>query len=171
MEFVEAEEPRLLADLVGDVADRVAIRNGAELQLMPHLADAVVHVGHEFVEMRPPLPPHFARREEQIHQHGLAAADVAVDVEALHRAGRLAAREQPAERGRLARQPVLRQRLLQRRQPADELGLGGVGLDLAGGDERGVTGGEGVGHVPGGGSRAFEPAGGIDDSYVDPGPE
>ena len=57
--------------------------------------------------------------EEQIHQHGLAAADLAVDVEALERlAAFVALAEQPAERGRFARQPMLGEPLLEPRNAA-----------------------------------------------------
>jgi len=89
VEFVEAQQPGLIGDLVGDVADRIAVADLAELQLMSHLAHALVHVGHELVEVRPPLAPHLARGKEEIHEHGLAAADVAENIEALDRTGRL----------------------------------------------------------------------------------
>ena len=67
------------------------------------LLDAVVHVGHEVVEMHAALAPHRHQLEEHVHQHGLAAADAAMDVEALApaRASRRLG-EQPAERARLA---------------------------------------------------------------------
>jgi len=63
---------------------------------------------------------------------------------------------------------VLRQRLFERRQPAHEVGLGGIGLDLAGGDELGVAGGESVGHEPGGRIAGRAARGGMD-CYVEPG--
>ena len=63
--------------------------------------------------------------EEQVHQHGLAAADLAVDVETLDRLRFLALAEQPAERRRFARQPVLRQRIFQPLEMADQRVLRG----------------------------------------------
>ena len=53
--------------------------------LLAELPHALVHVGHELVEMHAPLAPDRRGLEEQVHQHGLAAADVAVDVESLDR--------------------------------------------------------------------------------------
>ena len=61
--------------------------------------------------MRAALADDGARLEEQVHQHGLAAADLAINVKALDRLARalLALAEQPAERRRFAREPVLRE--------------------------------------------------------------
>ena len=67
--------------------------------LLAEVPHALVHVGHEFVEMHAPLAPDRRGLEEQVHQHGLAAADLAVDVESLDRLLlALAGAEQPAER-------------------------------------------------------------------------
>ena len=49
------------------------------------LVQAVVDLEHEGVEMDPPLALHRRRGEEQVHQHRLAAADAAEDVEAVRR--------------------------------------------------------------------------------------
>ena len=129
-----------LGDRVGDVPDRIAVGDASPIfSALPDLAHALVHVGHEFVEMRAPLALHVARVKEQVHQHGLAAADVAIDVQALDRPARFAAREQPAERGRFARQPVCGEPVLKRTQLLRQGRLRAIGLDLAGGDERGVA--------------------------------
>ena len=85
VELVEAEQPALLGDLGGGKPDRIVAGDLAVLQLLPEHAHALVHVGHELVEMRAALADHRACLEEQVHQHGLAAADVAEDVEALER--------------------------------------------------------------------------------------
>ena len=82
----------------GGEPDRIVVGDLAVLQLLPEHAHALVHVGHEFVEMRAALADHRARLEEQVHQHGLAAADVAEDVEALGGVVVIAAAEQPADR-------------------------------------------------------------------------
>src|SRR5260370_37633133 len=69
------------------------------------------------------------RREEQIHQHGLAAADVAENVETLDRL-RLARSEQPAQGGRLMGETTLGASLFAMRQPVDDSLLAAVALDL-----------------------------------------
>ena len=92
-----------------------------------------MHVAHEFVEMDAALAHHPAGGEEQIHQHGLAAPDLAENVEPADRLlAALARPEQPAERGRLARQPMLHQPPVERVQPREHRLLGAVALDLAG---------------------------------------
>ena len=77
-------------------ADHVGIGNLAARDVLPVGVDALMHLGHEFVEMRAALVRDRALLEEQIHQHGLAAADVAVDIEPARRrlvlVGRTAAR-------------------------------------------------------------------------------
>ncbi len=89
MEFVEAQQPGLLGKFGGDKPDRIVAGVLAELHLLPERVNALVHVEHEFVKMRAALARHRARLEEQIHQHRLAAPDVAVDVETLDRRLRL----------------------------------------------------------------------------------
>src|SRR4051812_48680120 len=96
---------------------------------------ALVHIGHEFMEMRAALALNRARFEEQVHQHGLAAADLAVKVEALERLLRLLPAEQPAERGRFARQAMRGEPRLELRQGGDGDLLRGVAFDLSGGDK------------------------------------
>ncbi len=56
--------------------------------------DAIVDVGHEFVEVGAPL--RFERRlfEEEIHQHRLAASDGAPDVKPPRRGGSLPKRRE-----------------------------------------------------------------------------
>ena len=110
---------------LGDVAD---------LHFLPIGVHALVHVGHELVEMRAALAHHRAGLEEQVHQHGLAAADLAVDVEALAAAPRAFAlpNSQPSDDDfrasrcwsrRCASAPSACQHL-----------LAGIALDLSGGD-------------------------------------
>ena len=119
----------------------------AVLDVLPVDVDALVHVGHEFVEMDAALALHRAGLEEQVHQHGLAAPDLAVDVKPFQRrAGLLAAAEQPAERGRFARQPMAVDAPFERGQLLREHGLAGIGLDFSGGDKGRVARAEGFGH-------------------------
>ena len=83
--------------------------------------------------------------EEQVHQHGLAAADLAMDVEAARRRLVLVG-EQAAEQALLAQRLVAREPLLERGKGLGGARLRGVGLDRAGGDEGLIMGAErGVG--------------------------
>jgi len=91
-------------------------------------------LGHELVEMRPALVLDRARLKEQVHQHGLAAADLTIDVKAVRRRGILVA-EQPAEQALLAVRLVTVQALFEARIGLDKLGLRRVRLDGAGRDE------------------------------------
>jgi len=123
-----------VGDAVGE-GDRVAVGKLAALELAPIGVHPLVDVGHELVEMGAPPPLDPARRVEQIHQHGLAAADLAVEIEAADE-GRplaLARPEQPAQRRRLAGDAVGDEALLQAGEGLHHAGLGAVTLDLAGG--------------------------------------
>ncbi len=73
------------ASSIAASSDRILAGVLAEFHLLPERMNALVHVDHEFVEMRAALAHDRARLEEQIHQHGLAASDIAVDVKALDR--------------------------------------------------------------------------------------
>ena len=48
-------------------------------------SDAIVHLGHELVEVNAPLRPERGGLEEQVHQHGLAAPHRHEDAGALRR--------------------------------------------------------------------------------------
>ena len=147
VEFVEAQQPGLVGDRGGGQLDRILAADLAGLDLLPERVDALVHVGHEFVEMRAVLAHDRRGREEQIHQHGLAAADLAENVEAPDRILLALARpEDPAERRRFAGEAMLDDAPLELRELVDDRLLGGVVLDLAGGDERGVLGRDGGWH-------------------------
>jgi len=114
------------------------------------LADGVnafVHVEHELVKMRAAFALDRTGFEEEIHQHGLAASDIAVDVEALERRqSAFPAREQPAERRGFARQPKLHDALFKPRHHLDDGELCVVTLDPALGDAGGVLRGNGARH-------------------------
>src|SRR6202040_2488927 len=68
------------------------------------------------------------------HQHGLAAADLAVNIKPAWRAAVLV-REQPAEETLLARRAIIRQPRFERAEGLDGVSLRGIGLDRAGTDE------------------------------------
>ena len=96
--------------------------------------------------MRAALVGDRAVLEEQVHQHGLAAADLAVNVKPARRL--VLVGKQPAEQPLLAHRLVTRKPLLQRAQRLDGARLRGIGLDRAGGDEGLIMGAErgGRGH-------------------------
>ena len=144
VKLVEAEEPGFLGERGGCMRDRVAVRDLAGLDLLAIEMHALVHVGHELMKVRAAFARHRTRGKEQIHQHGLAAPDVAMNVEALDRAFLLSAfSEQPAEMRGLAREPMLRKALLEPRQPRRDRLLRGIALGLAFADKGGVAFGDG----------------------------
>ncbi len=147
VEFIEAEQPGFAGQLFRGQLDRVLVGMFADFHLLPEAMNALVHVDHEFVKMRAALSLHRAGLEEQIHQHGFAAADVAVDVEALEQRVVLPARsKQPAERGGFARQAMLDEPFFQLRQHADDGDLRRVALDSAAGNAGGVSRCDGARH-------------------------
>jgi hypothetical protein len=79
--------------------------------------------------------------KEQVHQHGLAAADLAVNIEAARRRAVLV-REQPAEQALLAHRRVAGKPLLEIGECLDGLRLSGVGLDGTGRYEGLILGAE-----------------------------
>ena len=102
-----------------------------------------MHVGHEFVKVHAALANDGTRFEEEVHQHGLAATDLAVDVKSFQRrAALLALAKQPAERRRFAREPVLIEPQLKRAQLPCQRGLAGIRFDFSGGDQCRVAGAE-----------------------------
>src|SRR3954453_3249747 len=107
-----------------------------------------MHLGHEFMKMRAALVKHRAMLEEKVHQHGLAAPDLTVDVKSARRL--ILVGKQPAEQTLFARRLVTRKPLLQRAQRLDGARLRRIGLDRAGGDEDLIMGWEwgGRGHAP-----------------------
>ena len=148
VEFIEAEQPRLLRQLDRREVDRVFAGVLAEFHLLAERMNALVHVDHEFVEMRATFAHHRTCLEKQIHQHGLAAPDIAVDVEALDpRLPGFAAAEQPAQRRRFARQSIFDKPRLKPRQPVDDGELRDVALDFARGDAGGVSRCDGARHI------------------------
>ena len=102
VEFIEAQQPQSgFDDRLDHRLDRVGIPALGAFAKRRH---AGMHLIHEFMEMHPPLFADRHRRIEQIHQHGLAAPDLTVEVQSLDRR-RLV--EQPPEQalGALGHQP------------------------------------------------------------------
>ncbi len=146
VKFVETQQPGFFRDCLGGAGDRV--RSGiAVLRFLPKHMNALVHVGHELVEMHTPLAFDRTGLEKQIHQQRLAATDLAVDVEPANRfAALLPLGEQPTERGRFLRQKIALEPQFKRRQVSRQHLLTGVGLDLSGGNKRRVARAEEFGH-------------------------
>src|SRR5262249_19763042 len=107
VELVEAQKPGFLGERDGHRSDRIVAYNLAALELLAPSVHVLVHVEHELVKMSAALAHDRARAKEQVHEHGLAAADVAENVEPLRRTVAVVAPEQPSKRRRLARQPLL----------------------------------------------------------------
>ena len=108
MELVETQKPAFLRNRGRRALDRIEFVGLPVLDLLPIDVDPLMDVGHELVEMNAAFAHDRAGLEEEVHEHGLATADLAIDVEAFERLTSLfALSEQPAERRRLARQPVL----------------------------------------------------------------
>ena len=87
--------------------DGIVALDLAGLQLRAPGVNALVHVGHEGMEMDPALAPHRQCVEKQVHQHGLAAADRRPRCRA-RAAVRLAPAEQPGARARWRSCPASR---------------------------------------------------------------
>ncbi|MCO5612280.1 hypothetical protein L7F22_066545 [Adiantum nelumboides] len=104
-ELVEAQQCRLVGELVGHRPNRVVALDGAGLERLP------------------------------VHQHGLAAPDRAPDVEAPDRFGFVLAPEQPAEGARLAGALATLQVQDQAVEGAHQMPLGRIALDRPGGDQ------------------------------------
>ena len=99
VEFIEAEQLRFAGDGRGGALDRILIGQRAVFHFLAVGMNPLVHIRHELMKMRAAFALDRARLEEQIHQHGLAAPDLAVNVEPLQRrAGLFALGEQPSQR-------------------------------------------------------------------------
>src|SRR5207237_3537447 len=126
------QKPGLVEDRSRGERDHVAIGDLTARDILAKAIDALVHLGHEFVEMRAALMHDRALLKEHIHQHGLAAADFAMNVEATRR--RLVpVGKQPAKEALLAQRLVARKPLLTIRQGLGRLRLRGLGLARSGG--------------------------------------
>src|SRR4051812_46680629 len=100
-----------------------------------------MRLGHEGMKVCALLPARCRHRKEPVHQHRLAAADVAMDVGALDGSRCLAGKE-PAERASLGSQAALGEALVQPVEPGDRIDLAGIADDVAGRDLSRVMRGE-----------------------------
>ena len=139
VKFVEAEQPGLVENRRRGQRDHIAVSDFAARDLLAKAVDALVHLGHEFVEMGAALVLDLALLEEQIHQHGLAAPDFAVNIKAARR-GTVLVGKQPAQQPLPACRPVVRKPLVKRSKGFGDLRLRGVGLDRAGRHQRLIMG-------------------------------
>src|SRR4029453_12480353 len=99
MEFVEARHPTFFRYHWCRALNRIELSSFAVLELLPEDMNTFVYVGHEFVKMNSSLWHARPSLKEQTHQHGLAAADFAVNVQTFERRpGVLALPEQPTKR-------------------------------------------------------------------------
>ncbi len=95
-EFVEAKQPCLMRHGTADRPDRISLPRPAFGEVLALAGDALMRVRHELVEMRPPLVSRY-EAEENIHEHGFAPADGAVDIDALRAFPDPALVQEPAE--------------------------------------------------------------------------
>src|SRR5260221_1269839 len=141
MKFVETQKPGLVEDRPGGERDHIAIGDFAARDILTIAIDPLVHFGHEFVKMRAALVLDLAVLKKQVHQHGLAAPDIAMNIESARRRAVLVGK-QPAQQALLAQGLVAREPPLKVREGVSGLRLRGVGLDHAGGDEGLIMGAE-----------------------------
>jgi len=118
----------------GGERDHIAVTNLAPRDVLAKAVDALVHFGHEFVEMGAAFVLDRALLKKHIHQHGLATPDLTVDVEAARRHV-VVVGKQPVEQALLAQRLVARKPLLKVGECLGGLRLRSIGLDRAGGDE------------------------------------
>ncbi len=133
LELVEAQQRRVGCDRIRQRRDRIVDLRMRALERV----EARMDVLHEPMEVDALLATHIGGGKEQVHQHGLAAPDLAHDVEAVQPGfGRLATAEQPGEQPIAIRRTrariVAEQRLPQPLQPLRHQFLSRVGRQLAG---------------------------------------
>ena len=129
VELVEAEQPGLLRQAPGEARQRVVL---AALAGPAPNVQALVHLLHEGVEVDPPLGLDPGGLEEHVHQHRLAGADRADQIEALGRLGQAAPEAEAllpagAARARL----IVGERVVQALQLLRRQLLHGIEIDLA----------------------------------------
>jgi hypothetical protein len=129
VKFVEAQQSRIVRKIARYRRDRIRF-----LQAFHRLASniqPVLHVGHEFMEMRAALLFDLRRFEEEVHQHGLPAANIPPDIKSARRSRLRTTRHQPTERRGFRRTPVRGEFVLERLQTIDSGRLGGIPLQRA----------------------------------------
>ena len=139
--LVEAQEPGIGGDRPRHVRDGVVLNRSARHR------EALRHVRHEGVEMGAAPAGKGGGLVEQVHQHGLAAADGAVDVKPLRRFGVGTRQEASEPGGQAVASPHVREATRQRCELGDAPRLGWIGGDRAFGEERLVSGCKWHGHL------------------------
>ncbi len=134
LELVEAEQSHLAGDRRGHRRDRIATAS------LARNVNPLVGLGHEFVEMDAALGDGGGDREEFVHQHGLATADLAVDVEAAR--GAPASTEEPRKQTAAASRGVVGKGAIEGFKPTDDGRLRRVGAERPGRDEVTIAVGE-----------------------------
>ena len=154
LEFVEAQQGGFLGDLIRQRRDGVGDIGVVALDGV----EAAMRVLHEFMEMDALFARHVRGLEEQVHQHGFAAPDLADQIQPVRvvlRVIHLLAAQQFAEPavGRRLRVGIVAAQLgPEILQLLGGARLGGIGDDGPGGDPRAVFrhdatgGGGGAGH-------------------------
>src|SRR5713226_8834307 len=120
MKFVETQKPGLVENRRRGEPDHVAVGDLAARDILAKAINPLMHLGHEFVEVRPALVHDRTLLKKQIHQHGLAATDFAMNVEAARRPAILIG-EQPAQQAVLARWLILPKPLFKSGKRLDHL--------------------------------------------------
>src|SRR6266702_7966695 len=110
MELVETQKPCLIEHRGGGERDHIAVGDFAARDILAKAVNPLVHLGHEFVEVRAALVLDRTVLEKQVHQHGLAAPDLAMNVETAWRRLVLVGK-QPAKQALLAHWRVAREPL------------------------------------------------------------
>ncbi len=136
MEFVEADQHARRRHLVGDGTDRIGI--AVVSARLAFLMYGPVDLLHEGVEVDTALGLNGGRFEEEIHQHGLAAPDTTVEVDAT---GRLDRGITPQQTRQKTAVPLHRGRkgLRQLVQPFHGCSLHGIVAEFAGTTECGIV--------------------------------
>jgi len=125
--FIEAEELCFRRDGGGHGGDGVGVLHLAGFDALTVGVDAVMHIGHEVLEMHALFVRRGGGLQHQIHQHGFAAAHRAIEIEPLGRLGLAAQAAEKAGRLRL----IGGQKLAERIHLGECVALRLVGLDRA----------------------------------------
>ena len=98
--------------------------------------EPLLHLAHELVEVHAPLRQRRGDGKELVHQHGLAASDLAMNVEPARR-WRAAGGEDPAKGAPLGGETTLGERSIETIEPVGKGGLSGIAAERPGRDQAG----------------------------------
>ena len=137
-EFIETEQPGSLGDIAGDGRQGI-IAVSVFGRCLAEFIYAAVHFAHELVEMYPPLAFNGRAVKEQIHQHRLAPADIAIDVQPLGRRLLLGTAKQELPPALLLARVILIQAVMQHLQLFGRQFLGRIRVQRAAAAQRVVA--------------------------------